>query len=149
LFTAVTFGLLWVRQRSVLDLWLLIATLSFLLETMMSAVLVAARFTVGFYVGILLLLFNATIVMTILLIETTRLYSQLIHSNAALQRERRNKLFSLEAMAAAISHEVKQPLGAILTNSEVAAISISQAPPDLKSAAEALGDITSDVHRAN
>lgn len=149
LFTAAVLGLLWVRQRSVLDLWLLIATLAFLLETVMSAVLVSARFTVGFYVGVVLLLFNATIVMVILLAETTRLYGQLIRSNADLQRERRNKLFNLEAMAAAISHEVRQPLGAILTNSEVAAMSISRAPPDLESAAEALGDIASDVRRAN
>jgi signal transduction histidine kinase len=104
---------------------------------------------VGFYVGVVLLLFNATIVMVILLTETTRLYGRLIRSNAALQRERRNKLFSLEAMAAAISHEVNQPLGAILANSEVAAISISRTPPDLELAAEALDDITSDVRRAH
>jgi signal transduction histidine kinase len=149
LFTAVVFGLLWARRRSVLDQWILIATLAFLLETVMSAVLVSARFTVGFYVGVVLLLFNATIVMIILLTETTRLYGRLIRSNAALQRERRNKLFNLDAMAAAISHEVKQPLGAILTNSEVATISISRSPPDLGLAAEALGDITSDVRRAN
>jgi len=111
-------------------------------------VLVTARFTVGFYIGVVLLLFNATIVMVILLAETTRLYGRLIRSNAELSRERRNKLFNLEAMAAAISHEAKQPLGAILTNSEVAAMSIRRAPPDLELAAEALGDIANDVRRA-
>lgn len=148
LFTAVVFALLWVRQRSVLDQWLLIATLAFLLETVMSAVLVSARFTVGFYVGVLLLLFNATIVMVILLTETTRLYSRLIRSNVALQRERHNKLLSLEALASSISHEVKQPLGAILANSEVAAASIDRAAPDLDLAAEALRDIPGDVRRA-
>ena len=148
-FTAVAFGLLWIRRSSVLDQWLLIATLAFLLETVMSAVLVSARFTVGFYVGVVLLLFNATIVMVILLTETTRLYGRLIVSNAALQQERRNKLFSLEAMAAAISHEVRQPLGAILTNSEMAAMAIRQSPPDVESAVEALDDIVSDVRRAN
>jgi signal transduction histidine kinase len=149
LFTAIVFALLWVRQRSVLDQWLLIATLAFLLETVMSAVLVSARFTVGFYVGIVLLLFNAIIVMVILLTETTRLYGRLIRSNVALQRERHNKLLSLEALASSISHEVRQPLGAILANSEVAAMSIDRAPPDLELAAEALRDIPGDVRRAN
>jgi signal transduction histidine kinase len=133
----------------VLDQWLLIATLAFLLETVMSAVLVSARFTVGFYVGIVLLLFNAIIVMVILLTETTRLYGRLIRSNVALQRERHNKLLSLEALASSISHEVRQPLGAILANSEVAAMSIDRAPPDLELAAEALRGIPGDVRRAN
>ena len=148
LFSAVTFALLWMRQDSVLDQWLLIATLAFFLETVMSSVLVTARFTVGFYVGIVLLLFNATVLMSILLTETTRLYGRLIQSNVALQRERNNKLFSLEALAASISHEVKQPLGAILANSEVAAVSIDRLPPDLVLAAEALRDIPGDVRRA-
>jgi signal transduction histidine kinase len=112
-------------------------------------VLVSARFTVGFYVGVVLLLFNATVVMVILLTETTRLYGRLIRSNAALQRERNNKLLSLEALASSISHEVRQPLGAILANSEVAAESIDRIPPDLELATEALRDIPAEVRRAN
>src|SRR5262249_31599366 len=49
LFAAVAFTFLWMRRRSVLDQWLLVATLAFLLETVLSNVLTPARFTVGFY----------------------------------------------------------------------------------------------------
>ena len=149
LFIAIVFGLLWARQRSVLDQWVLIATLAFLLETVMSAVLVSARFTVGFYVGVVLLLFNATIVMVILLTETTRLYARIIRSNVALQRERKNKLISLEAVVASISHEVRQPLGALLTNTEAALLSLRSTPPDVALVEEALRDVKSDVYRTD
>jgi len=148
-FIAAALVLLWLRRRSVLDMWLLIATLAILLETIMSKVLAPTRYTVGFYFGTAFLLFNATIVMTILLTEITRLYAQIVRSHAALQRERENKLFSLEALAAAISHEVRQPLGAIQINAETAATSINKASPDLKLAAEALRDIESGVRRTS
>ena len=42
--------------------------------------------------------------------------ARLARSNMMLQRERDNKLMNLEAMAASISHEVRQPLTAIATN---------------------------------
>jgi signal transduction histidine kinase len=147
LFTAIAFTSLWMRQRSVLDQWLLIATLAFLLETVLSNVLTPARFSVGFYAGVVLLLFNATIVMVILLTETTRLYARIIRSNNALQREQQNKLSSLEAIVASISHEVRQPLGAVLTNSETAVLSLKHTPPDIEIAMEALHEIERDVHR--
>jgi signal transduction histidine kinase len=147
LFTAVAFTSLWMRRRSVLDQWLLIATLAFLLETVLSNVLTPARFTVGFYAAIVLLLFNATIVMIILLTETTRLYARIIRSNDALRREQQNRLSSLEAIVASISHEVRQPLGAVLTNSETVVLSLKHTPPDVEIAMEALHDIERDAHR--
>ena len=149
LFTAVAFTSLLIRQRSVLDQWLLIATFAFLLEIVISNVLTPARFSVGFYAGVMFLLFNATIVMVILLAELTRLYVRVIRSHVALQRERQNKLVSMEAVAASISHEVKQPLGAILTNTEAALLSLQHAPQDVALATEALRDIRSDVRRTD
>jgi signal transduction histidine kinase len=147
LFIAIVFAFLWMRQRSVLDQWLLVAVFAFLLEVTISNLLPAARFAVGFYVGIVFRVINTTILMVILLAETTRLYARIVHSHGTLQRERQNKLFSLEAMAASISHEVRQPLGAILINSEAAASCLEQTPPELAIATEALRDISSDVHR--
>jgi signal transduction histidine kinase len=147
LFTATAFICLWMRRRSVLGQWLLVATLAFLLETVLSNVLTPARFTVGFYAAIVLLLFNATIVMIILLTETTRLYARVIRSNDALRREQQNRLSSLEAIVASISHEVRQPLGAVVTNSETAVLSLKHTPPDIEIAMEAVHDIERDAHR--
>jgi signal transduction histidine kinase len=147
LFTAIGFTWLWMRRRSVLDQWLLVATLAFLLETVLSNVLTPARFTVGFYAAIVLLLFNASIVMIIMLTETTRLYARVIRSNDALRREQQNRLSSLGAIVASISHEVRQPLSAVLTNSDTAILCLKLTPPDLEIAIEALHDIERDAHR--
>lgn len=147
LFTATAFTCLWMRRRSVLGQWLLVATLAFLLETVLSNVLTPARFTVGFYAAIVLLLFNATIVMIILLTETTRLYSKIIRSNDALRREQQSRFSSLEAIIASISHEVRQPLGAIQTNSETVVFSLNHTPPNVEIAMEAVHDIERDAHR--
>src|SRR5262245_16769694 len=87
--------------------------------------------------------------MVVLLTETTRLYARNISSLEALRRERQNKLLNLEAMAASISHEVRQPLSAIGLNSEAAELSLKRTPPDLGSAVEALHDIQGDVRRTS
>jgi hypothetical protein len=50
--------------------------LAFLLETTMSNMLNATRFSLGFYAGIVLLLFNAIVVLAVLLAETTKLYAR-------------------------------------------------------------------------
>jgi C4-dicarboxylate-specific signal transduction histidine kinase len=47
-----------------------------------------------------------------------------------LERERDNKLLSAEAIAGAIAHEVKQPLGAIVTNASAALRWLGRSPPD-------------------
>src|SRR5262249_49152351 len=58
----------------------------------------------------------------VIAIENTRLIAelrqrtdQLGRSVAELQRERNNKLMNMEAMAASISHEIRQPLASIAT----------------------------------
>jgi signal transduction histidine kinase len=74
--------------------------------------------------------------------------TRLALSNMMLQRERDNKLMNLEAMAASISHEVKQPLAAIATNSSAAKRFLGHAPPNLEEALSALDRIVVASHRA-
>jgi signal transduction histidine kinase len=69
-------------------------------------------------------------------------------SNLMLQRERDNKLMSLHAVMALISHEIKQPLSAIALNGEAARDFLRLAPPDLAETQSALNDVISDSHRA-
>jgi C4-dicarboxylate-specific signal transduction histidine kinase len=64
-----------------------------------------------------------------------------------LQRERDNKLMSLQAVVASISHEIKQPLSAIAMNAAAARRLLNATSPDLVEAQSALTDVVSDSHR--
>lgn len=92
----------------------------------------------------------------IIAIENSRLFSELHQrtdelgrSVAELQRERNNKLMNLEAMAAAISHEVRQPLAGIASNGGAALRFLGHIPPNLEEARLALDSMVSDSHRAS
>jgi signal transduction histidine kinase len=71
----------------------------------------------------------------------------LAHSNLMLQRERDNKLMSLYAVVASVSHEIKQPLTAIATNGIAARDFLKSAVPDLAEAQSALNDVINDSYR--
>jgi signal transduction histidine kinase len=68
---------------------------------------------------------------------------------ALLNRERENKLMNLEAMAASIGHEVRQPLSGIASNGNAALRFLAQVPPNLEEAQSALNRIVRDSHRAS
>ena len=72
---------------------------------------------------------------------------RLADSNLMLQRERDNKLMSLHAVMASISHEIKQPLTAIAMNGVAARDLLKAAPPNLAEAQSALLDVINDSHR--
>ena len=89
-------------------------------------------------------------------IENTRLIAelrqrtnQLDRSVADLQRERNNKLMNLQAMAASISHEVRQPLTSIVANGRAAQRFLGHSPPNVEEAQSALKKIIGDSHRAS
>ncbi len=62
----------------------------------------------------------------------------LVRSNIFLKRERDNKLTNAQAMAATIAHELKQPLTAMVANSDAAQRFLKAAPPNLGKAKAAL-----------
>ena len=95
------------RPRSVLGLWLMVVALVGILELAFSGLLPTVRFSAGFYAGRAFSLLTASIVLIVMLAETTRLYMRLARSNAMLRREQNNKLMTFEAMASSIVHEVK------------------------------------------
>ena len=74
---------------------------------------------------------------------------QLGRSVAELQRERNNKLMNLEAMAASISHEVKQPLASIAMNGGAAQRFLKHTPPNVEEVQSALNRMIGDCHRAS
>jgi signal transduction histidine kinase len=89
-------------------------------------------------------------------VENTRLLNELRQrtdelgrSIAELQRERNNKLMNMEAMAASIGHEVRQPLAGIASNGGAALRFLGHEPPNLEETRSALNRMISDAHRAS
>ena len=74
--------------------------------------------------------------------------ARLASANTMLERERDNKLMTLQAVMASISHEIKQPLSAIALNGAAARDLLKSAPPDLAEAQSALNDVINDSHRS-
>ncbi|TIL29454.1 MASE4 domain-containing protein [Mesorhizobium sp.] len=154
--------LLWPRQRSLLDQWLIVALCALLLEVALASVLSAGRYNLAWYAGRFYQLVTATVVMVVLLAEMTRLYASLARSNAMLQyerkrlqraidaqhRERDARLMTGDAVAATIAHEVKQPLAAMITRSETGLRWLDRAVPELHMARTEFMKIAADGHRA-
>jgi signal transduction histidine kinase len=83
-----------------------------------------------------------------LLIETTFLYSRLASAIILQRRERTNRLLSVDAVTAAIAHELRTPLGAITLNASTALSQLRSNTPELEEMDDILSDIEADSHRA-
>ncbi len=149
LVTAAAFVVLWMGKRALLDQWLMVVAVVYIAELTFSGILPSVRFSVGFYAGRAFSIVTSSIVLIILLAETTQLYVRAARTNAILQRERSSKLMGFEAMAASIAHEVKQPLTAIANNGEATLLFLDRITPsnlgDVKSSVKAMIE---DSHRA-
>jgi signal transduction histidine kinase len=75
--------------------------------------------------------------------------ARLARANKMLQRERDNKLMNLGAAISAISHELKQPLTAIVTKGSAARRFLERTPPDVRRVRAILGEIVDASFRAN
>jgi signal transduction histidine kinase len=146
LISAATLSVLTFRRRSVLNQWLMVVAFVYIGELAFSGLLPSVRFSLGFYAGRVFSVITASIVLIVLLAETTRLYVLLARSNMKLQREQNNKLMNFEAIVGAIAHEIKQPLGAIELNSSSAQLILDRAPADLGEI-QAIMDETKDAAR--
>jgi signal transduction histidine kinase len=120
------------RQKSILDLWLSVAMVATVAEQAIVSLFIASRFSVGFYSSRMFSVVVSTIVLIALLSETINLYAKLSRVNATLQRAHENKLTNVEVAIAAISHEIRQPLAAISTNSAAARRFLARGPADIE-----------------
>jgi len=136
-------------QRSVLDLWLIIVIVAWLAEHVFAAFLSSARFELGWYAGRIYSLITATVVLIVMLAEITGLYARLARSNLLLRQERNSTLMSMEALAASVAHEVRQPLTAISVSGSSALRFLGHSPPDLAEVKSSLNRMIDDSHRAS
>jgi signal transduction histidine kinase len=145
----VALATLWLQSRSVLDLWLKVVLCAYVIEVSLLAFPVPVRFTFGWYVARISALLSACLVLFILLYEVTLLYSQLVRADLAQRREREARLMTGDAIAAAIAHEVRQPLAAISISAQVGARWLDAVPPNLDETRAVLARIEADGRRAD
>ena len=145
---ALALVLVWLRLRSMLDLWLAVVMFAYAIEAALQLLPVPTRFSVGWYAGRVCGLLSGSLVLLILLIEITKLYGQLLQAVLAQRREREARLMTGDAVSASIAHEIKQPLGAIVTNAYAGLNWLKRGQPDLDAVKEALQGIVTDGRRA-
>ena len=139
---------LWVRRRSVLDLWLMVVMCAYVAGFLLISYPVPVRFSVGFYAGRFCGLLSASLVLIVLLYEITTLYGQLVGAVLAQRREREARLMTGDAVSASIAHEVKQPLSAMMANADAGLRWLDRSTPDLDEAKAAFKRIVADGQRA-
>lgn len=114
--TALT--VLWIRRRSILDLFLMVVLCAYLIEIPPHYYPFPARFSTGWYAVRVTSLISSTIVLVVLLYEITALYGGLLDAVLRQRREREARLMTGDALAASIAHEVRQPLTAMVTTAD-------------------------------
>src|SRR5262249_31689422 len=127
-----------VRLRSVLDLWLMVVMCGYAIEVTLTIYPVPARFSVGWYAGLVFGLASGTLLLFVLLYGPTALYGQLLCVILGHRGERGARLMTGNAVAAAMAHEIKQPLSAMITNADTAVRWLDRAMPDVAKAKDAL-----------
>jgi signal transduction histidine kinase len=90
---------LWRRQPSVLDLWLMLVMFASSLDVALSAVVGSSRYDLGFYAGRLYGLLAASFVLIVLLVETHGLYRRLAHALTTAGERTRELIQSREQLA--------------------------------------------------
>ena len=149
LWNAVALTLLWTRQRSVLDLWLMVVICAYAIEIYLISFPGLARFSAGWYVGRVFGFVSSILVLFVLLYEITTLYAQLLSAVLAQRREREARLMTGDAVSASIVHEVKQPLTAIIASANAGLNWLDRVEPKLDNAKNALRSVVATGHRAD
>jgi signal transduction histidine kinase len=134
------------KRSSVLDMWLLVMLSGWLIQSLLNLP-IQARFTVGWYSLFVLMLVSNLVVMLALIAETSWLYARLALSTSARRREREARLMSMDAVTAAISHEVGQPLSAAMLDTRAGLNWLKRKRPDVEMAIKSLHAAIDDEHR--
>ena len=138
---------LWLRRRSMLDLWLMVVMCLFLIDQL-NYYFNSARFTLGWYATRISGVIAGSLVLICLLYEISSLYAKLLAAVLAQRREREARLVTGDAVAASIAHEVKQPLTAMVTSADAGFRFLDRSMPNLDRAKEAFKLIAADGLRA-
>jgi signal transduction histidine kinase len=139
---------LWLRRRSMIDLWLMVVLCAYVIEQPLSYYPVPSRFSVGWYAVRIIGYVASSLVLIVLLYEITTLYSRLLGAVLAQRREREARLMTGDTVAATIAHEVRQPLTSMITSADAGLRFLDRENPKVDKAKEAFERIVADGHRA-
>jgi signal transduction histidine kinase len=148
LWYAAVVAVLFIRRRTVLDVWLVVVLVAWLPNFLVAALASSVRFSLGWYAARSFALIASFMLLSVMLTEMTLLYSRLANAFSLLRRERANRLMSVDAATAAIAHEVRTPLAAITLNANSARAELRSTQPSLQEVDAILRDIEADVKRA-
>ena len=148
LLSVVALVVLWTRQRSMLDLWLIVVMCLYAVEIPLSYYPTPIRFSVGWYTVRFIGIISSSLVLVVLLYEIETLYARLLRAVQGQRREREARLMTGDAVAATVAHEVRQPLTAMITRADAGFRFLDRSMPDLDRAKEAFKQIAADGHRA-
>jgi len=141
-------ALLWIKRRSMLDLWLMVVMFLYLIEVPLSYYPAPTRFSSGWYAVRVFGFLSSSLVLIVLLYEIQTLYAKLLGAVLAQRREREARLMTGDAVAASIAHEIRQPLTAMVTTADAGLRFLDRSTPNLDKAMQAFRNITADGHRA-
>ena len=97
LIAAVALVVLWLRRRSVLDQWLIVAVCALVAELSVTTFVITSRFSLGFYTQRLFSLAASTIVLSALLAEVVVLYARIAALAREAEHRTKNILSSIQA----------------------------------------------------
>jgi signal transduction histidine kinase len=142
--------LVYVRRRTLLDLWLIVILLAWWPHFVLSLFLPVVRFTLGWYVARVFALISSSTLLILLLIESMALSARLASAILLSRRERADRLMSVERATSAIIHEVRQPLTGIDLQRAAALRWLGRVPhqPDLDEVRQCLNSISAAGLRA-
>jgi signal transduction histidine kinase len=140
---------LWLRRKSVLDMWLIVAVSALVAELGVTTFVITSRFSLGFYTQRIFSLAASTIVLSALLAEAVVLYARLANAVSRLQRERASKLLNVQAAVGALIHQMRQPLTGIGTRASAARRFLVQSPPDIDRVQRIQDEIVGAASHAN
>jgi signal transduction histidine kinase len=147
--SVVALAVLWLRRKSVLDLWLIVSVCALVAELAMTTFVITSRFSLGFYTQRVFSLAASTIVLSALLAEAVVLYGRVANAIVLLQRERASKLLTVQAAVGALTHQIRQPLTGIGTRASAARRFLAQAPPDIDRVQRIQDEIVGAATHAN
>jgi C4-dicarboxylate-specific signal transduction histidine kinase len=99
--------------------------------------------------GLAALLLQAVIISWLLTERRRRYFAQAEANSRRREVVRLNRVTTANVLSSSIAHELNQPLGAILSNTEAAQMLLKTSPPDLAQIGEILSDIVRDEQRAS
>ena len=130
------FVLLFVRRRTILDLWLIVILFAWWPNFLVAVAHSVVRFSAGWYIARLVALVASSTLLIVLLAESMALYARFANAFVLLRRERADRLANVQAATAAMAHELRQPLTGIATKGAAGVNWLKRTPPELNRARE-------------